>query len=198
MPRAKRQQHPEYGPPENPRGRRLSGRDLERIPHVIARPRAKYAWAAGIAIGTFLEGLKQGKILGRRCKRCDRVLVPPRMFCERCFRPTDEWVELPGTAVIETFSISYIDTDANRIEEPIFVGTVALDGAPPHCGFMHYFGEVTPEEIHIGMPVEPVWKPESERTGSILDIRYFRPRPRKRQARRRASAGRKGGSGRRR
>lgn len=176
----------EFGPPENPQGRRLSSRDLEKIPHVIARPQAKYAWAAGIAVSEFLKGLKEGKILGRLCKRCDRVLVPPRMFCERCFGPTDEWVELPGTGVIETFSISYIDTDANRIREPIFVGTVALDGAPPHCGFMHYFGEVTPEEIHIGMPVEPVWKPERERVGSILDIRYFRPRTRRSGKRKRS------------
>ncbi len=187
MPRAKRQQQAEYGPPPSPRGQKISKRELEDIPHVIARPQAKYAWAAGIAISEFLNGLKAGKILGRKCYGCKRVLVPPRMFCERCFRPTDEWVELPGTGVIETFSISYIDTDANRIEEPIFVGTVALDGAPPHCGFMHYFGEITPEEIRIGLPVEPVWKPENERTGSILDIRYFRPRRAGKQTKRKRS-----------
>jgi hypothetical protein len=179
----------EYGPPASPRGQKVSKRDLEKIPHVIAQPQAKYAWAAGIAISAFLDGLKAGKIVGRTCVKCDRALVPPRMFCERCFRPTDEWVELPGTGIIETFSISYIDTDANRIEEPIFVGTVALDGAPPHCGFMHYFGDVSPDEIHIGMPVEPVWKPETERTGSILDIRYFRPRKtgRRKQTKRKRS-----------
>jgi len=124
-----------FGPPPNPRGRRLSAQEEAQLPHIIARPRARYAWAAGIAISAFLEGLKRGKILGRKCVGCDRVLVPPRMFCERCFRPTDEWVELPGT-------------------------------------------EVSPEELHIGMPVEPVWKPEEERVGSILDIRYFRPRRR--------------------
>jgi len=160
----------------SPRGRPLSAKELTQVPHVIARPQAKYAWAAGVAMSRFLEGLKQAKILGRRCRRCRRVLVPPRMFCERCFRPTDEWVELEGTGVIETFSVSYIDTDAQRIEEPIFVGVVALDGAPPHCGIMHYFGEVSPEEIHIGMPVEPLWKPEEERIGAITDIQYFRPR----------------------
>lgn len=162
-----------------PRGKRISKDELEKLPHVIAKPDAKYAWAAGIAMSRFLEELKNGKIIGRVCKRCKRVLVPPRMFCERCFRPTDDWVYLPETGVIETFSISYIDTSAKRIKDPIFVGVVALDGAPPHCGLMHYFGEITPEEICIGLPVEAVWKPEKERTGSILDIKYFRPRQHK-------------------
>ena len=31
-------------------------------------------------------------------------------------------------------------------------------------------------EQMIGMAVEAVWRPEEERTGSILDIAYFRPR----------------------
>ena len=158
-----------------PKGKPLSGEQMKQVPHVVARPQAKYAWAVGVAMSRFLEGLKQGKILGRTCVQCERILVPPRMFCERCYRTTDEWVELPGTGVIETFSISYIDTDANRIKEPIFVGVLAFDGAPPHCGIMHYFGEVSQDKIHIGMPVEPVWKPEGERVGAITDIKYFRP-----------------------
>ncbi len=166
----------EFGPPLNPRGRPLEAEDLEKIPHVRAKPNAKYAWAAGMAISRFLDELKNGKIIGRVCKNCERVLVPPRMFCERCYKPTTEWVYLPGTAVVETFSISYIDQSANRIKEPILVGTVAFDGAPPDCGIMHYFGEVEPEKLQIGMPVEPVWKPKEERVGSVLDIRYFRPR----------------------
>jgi uncharacterized OB-fold protein len=29
--------------------------------------------------------------------------------------------------------------------------------------------------VRIGMPVEAVWRPENERSGSILDIAYFRP-----------------------
>jgi len=158
------------------RGRRLTKEEFGQVPHVIARPKARYAWACGSAMSRFLEELKQGRIIARRCNRCRRVLVPPRMFCERCFRQTDEWVYLPGTGVIETFSISYIDQAARRLPEPILVGVVAFDGASEHCGIMHYFGEVAPEKIYIGMEVEPVWKPEVERKGAITDIKYFRPR----------------------
>jgi len=166
----------ELGPPIDPRGQRLESSDLEKIPHIVAKAPAQYAWAAGVAMSRFLAELKNGKIIARVCQHCDRVLVPPRMFCERCYQPTSDWTYLPGTGVVETFSISYIDTNAARIKEPILVGTVAFDGAPPHCGIMHYFGEVKPGNLKIGLPVEPVWKLARERTGSILDIKYFRPR----------------------
>lgn len=161
---------------EKPQGRSLSKREFAEVPHVISQPRIRYAWAAGVAMSRFLDGLKAGVIYGRFCNRCERVLVPPRMFCERCYRTTDRWVELPGTGAVETFSVSYLDTNANRIEEPFLIGVVAFDGAPPHMGVMHRFDEVNPDEIEIGMPVEPVWKPEGERTGAVTDIRYFRPR----------------------
>ena len=138
-------------------------------------PEAKYAWTAGQAISRFLEELKNGRFIGRKCNGCDRILFPPRMFCEECFRPTDEWVYLKDTGKIETFSISYLDKDAKRIEEPIFVGVVSIDGATEKMGIMHYFDEVTKEEIHIGMRVKAVWKPEEEREGAITDVLYFRP-----------------------
>ena len=42
-------------------------------------------------------------------------------------------------------------------------------------GFLHLLGEVEEKDIRVGMKVEAVWKPPSERVGSILDIKYFRP-----------------------
>jgi uncharacterized OB-fold protein len=50
---------------------------------------------------------------------------------------------------------------------------IRLDGASSG-GFLHRLGEVRPEDVAIGMEVEAVWA--EERSGSILDIAYFRPR----------------------
>ncbi|HXF36699.1 MAG TPA: Zn-ribbon domain-containing OB-fold protein [Actinomycetota bacterium] len=133
-----------------------------------------YAWDAGVAVGGFLRGLEEGRILGRSCPACDRVLVPPRMFCERCFRPTTRWVELPGTGVVQTFSICHVSWDMQPLAEPEIPAVIALDGSDG--GLMHLLGGVRPEDVRIGLPVEAVWKPGSERSGSILDIRHFRPR----------------------
>jgi len=54
----------------------------------------EYAWSSGVATGKFLEGLREGKIFARKCNRCRRIIVPPRMYCEKCFRATDSWVRI--------------------------------------------------------------------------------------------------------
>jgi len=133
-----------------------------------------YAWDAGVAVGGFLRGLEEGRVLGRACPSCDRVLVPPRMFCERCFRPTTRWVELPGTGVVQTFSICHVSWDMRPLEEPEIPAVIALDGSDG--GLLHKLGGVRPEDVRIGMAVEPVWKPPAERSGSVLDVVHFRPR----------------------
>lgn len=137
-------------------------------------PQARYAWDTGVAVGRFLAGLKEGRLLARRCHRCQRVLLPPRIFCEQCFRPTDEWVPLSDVGTVNTYSVSHIRWDASPLQEPILVAVIEIDGAS-HGGLLHYLGEVEPEEVGIGMRVQAVWKPPEKREGSILDIRYFRP-----------------------
>ena len=134
---------------------------------------ARYEWDAGVAISRYLDGLEDGRILGRECRSCERVLVPPRMFCERCFRNTDGWVEVEATGIVQTFSICNIRWDMQPLEEPELPAVIAIDGSDG--GFLHKLGEVAPDDIRIGMAVEAVWKPEEEREGSILDIAYFRP-----------------------
>jgi len=134
----------------------------------------RYAWDTGVAVGRFLSELKNGRIIGRRCHRCQRVLVPPRMFCERCFRPTDAWQYVEDSGAVNTYSESYIRWDVSRVAEPILIAVIEIDGASSG-GFLHYLGEVKPEDLRIGMKVKAAWKLPEEREGSILDIRYFRP-----------------------
>ena len=135
---------------------------------------ARYSWDAGVAVGRFLDGLSAGKILGRECRSCERVLVPPRMFCERCFRETDRWIEVEHTGAVQTYSICHVSWDMQPLEPPEIPAVVSIDGSDG--GLLHLLGEVDPDDVRIGMDVEAVWKPVGERTGSILDIDHFRPR----------------------
>jgi uncharacterized OB-fold protein len=137
---------------------------------------ARYAWDTGVAVSQYLRGLKQGKILARQCRKCRRILVPPRMFCEQDFRPTDRWVEVQDTGRVNTFSICHVRWDMEPLKVPEIPAVLEIDGASPGIGFMHKLGEVDPDQVHVGMEVEAVWKPAGDREGSILDIRYFRPK----------------------
>ena len=145
------------------------------------RVRSDYRWDTGVAVGRFLQGLKEGRLLGVHCPGCRRTLLPPGGFCELCFVALERWVPLKDTGVVNTFSISYVNWDASRRETPETPAVIEIDGASPGMGIMHLIGEVgeTVDEIRarvaIGTRVEAVWKPAGEREGSITDIRYFRP-----------------------
>ena len=134
-----------------------------------------YAWSHGPALSRFFEELRNGRIVGRKCYRCGRVMVPPRMYCEECFRPTDEWVFLKDTGTVLTFSICYVGTDASRLKEPQIPAVIEIDGASKNMGILHLLGEVEPSRVRIGMRVKAVWKPWEERRGDITDIKWFRP-----------------------
>jgi uncharacterized OB-fold protein len=134
----------------------------------------RYDWDTGEAVGAFLDGLRDQRILATTCVACGRTLVPPRKFCERCFRPTDGWTEVPQTGTVETFSICHVTWDMRPLDEPQIPAVIRLDGTS-EGGFLHVLGEVSPDDVRAGLQVEALWRPPGERVGSILDIAYFRP-----------------------
>lgn len=165
------------------KGNPLKEKDIKegRVLSLEFHPKTEYDWDTGVAIGKFLSGLKEGKIIGAKCNSCNRIMVPPRAFCEWCHKPIDEWVEVKPTGKIVTFSVSFVNWDASRREKPEIPIVVELDGASPGMGFMHLLhgvGETLEEilkNVHIGMRVKAVFKKEEEREGSITDILYFEP-----------------------
>jgi uncharacterized OB-fold protein len=172
-------------PPVRSRATPMSASELREDPGAVDAPLdVRYEWDPGRAMGAFLEGLRDGRIVATTCERCGRTLVPPRVFCERCFRPTDGWADVPPTGTVQTFSVCHVTWDMRPLEEPELPAVIGLDSSDG--GLLHVLGEVEPDEVEIGMAVEAVWRPREERSGSILDIAYFRPAD---PGRRRALAG---------
>jgi uncharacterized OB-fold protein len=163
-------------PPLGPRATALSDLAFREAPGAVdERLDLAYEWDAGEAMGAFLEGLRDGRIVATVCARCARTLVPPRRFCERCFRSTDNWTSVENTGVVETFSICHVRWDMVPLDPPELPAVIRLDGSSDG-GFLHKLGEVAPADVKIGLEVEAVWKPQEDREGSILDIDHFRPR----------------------
>ena len=88
-----------------------------------------YRHALGATVGTFLEGLRSGKLLGRRCPVCSRVLFPARSFCDRDHVATEEWVEVGHQGVLEMFTIVYEPFPGMRVPPPYVLAYALLDGA---------------------------------------------------------------------
>ena len=159
------------------KGTPISKQDLESGKVLFTRgdPNAHYTWDTGIGIGRYLEGLRKGKIFGTYCKKCNRTVVPPRVFCELCFSPNIEWTQLKDTGIINTFSICYVSWNAERVQTPYLPAVIEIDGASKGHGILHLLDEVDPKTIKIGMKVKAMWKRPEERTGAITDIQYFKP-----------------------
>ncbi len=163
--------------PQEVLGTALSRADFEegRVLFTEGKPNARYRWDTGVGIGHYLEGLRAGELRGSYCPRCERTVVPPRAFCEICFGSRIDWVKLQDTGRINTFSICHVTWDMQRVQDPFIPAVIEIDGADPGMGILHLVSDIEPSKVKIGMTVKAVWKPESERTGSILDIRHFAP-----------------------
>jgi len=88
-----------------------------------------YRHRADEAAAQFFRTLRdEGRLIGTRCPKCERVLAPPRTFCDRDFCDTDGFVDLGSEGTIELFTIVY-----HRIqglpEPPYAIAYVRPDGA---------------------------------------------------------------------
>ncbi len=143
-------------------------------------PKLQYAWDNGPAIGRYLAELKNGKIIAKKCGKCHRIMIPPRMFCELCWVPSGEWVYVKDTGTVNTWVVSHVDWKATRLDikggvRPYTPAVIEIDGASKGMGILHHLNEVDPGKIYRGMKVKAVWKAAEERTGAITDIKYFKP-----------------------
>jgi uncharacterized OB-fold protein len=159
------------------RGTGLGNEDFKegRVCTTTGAPDARYAWDTGVGIGRYLAGLKEGVLWGTRFPCCKRTVIPPRVFCERCFREGAAWVRLRDTGTVNTFSLCNVTWDMRKVEPPLIPAVIEIDGASPGCGILHLVSDVEPKAVRVGMKVRACWKPAAQREGAITDILYFRP-----------------------
>ena len=88
-----------------------------------------YRHALGMTVGGFLAGLRDKRLLGRRCPECQRVLFPARSFCDRDHVETTDWVEVGHHGVLEMFTIVYEPFPGMRVPPPYVLAYALLAGA---------------------------------------------------------------------
>jgi len=137
-----------------------------------------YQWALGPVNTRFFQEFRERRIFGTRCPRCERVLVPARAFCARCFVPLDEWVQVRDEGTIKTWTYVAYSYLGQPMQPPYVSALIQLDGADTAiahvvAGFdLSNLDEVR-ARIKVGTRVRAVWREETE--GTILDIKYFEP-----------------------
>jgi uncharacterized OB-fold protein len=131
-----------------------------------------YKHSTGETIGRFLAGLKeQATIWGQRV-RGQGVVVPPLGYSEIDGSEGGEWVAVQSTGVVTAVArVSQPIPKLHPSTEPFAFVLVQLDGAD--TALAHIVTD-DPGKVRVGSRVEAVFKPESERVGSIRDIATFR------------------------
>lgn len=134
----------------------------------------KHLYTAGLAGSDFLKTLKEkGEITGTFCEHCERVYVPARYFCEKCFAQIGGNIRtLPLEGKLVSWTQSHLDLKGRRLKKPVLAGAVRLDGAST---VLIHFLKTDPSKLEVGQRFKAILKPAGERTGSILDIQYFAP-----------------------
>lgn len=142
---------------------------------IHGRLEMEFSYAAGKTGSAFFRALKDKKeILGRKCPECERILLPPRSFCERCFTETTEWVGVGCGGTVQAFTVVY-EKFEGLPEPPYAIAYVLLDGASTSManfvkGIDLSDTEKALRHIKIGRRVRVVFK--RKREGRITDFWY--------------------------
>ncbi|MEM2983051.1 MAG: Zn-ribbon domain-containing OB-fold protein, partial [Candidatus Bathyarchaeia archaeon] len=124
-----------------------------------------YQYFIGKTASRFFREIRDnGRFLGTICERCNLTYVPPRNTCPRCFSVLERWNEVGPEGVLETWTVTEYPLKVHPVKEPIIYAVIKLDGAS--TGFVHIVGDVSPEELEIGMRLKPIFR--EKREGNIL------------------------------
>lgn len=134
-----------------------------------------YGWTAGPRATAYLQGLIDGKLLGKRCPSCTKVYFPPRNgTCPMCgVLLGDDDVEVGPAGTVTTFCVVNVPFLGQKIVPPYVAATILLDGAD--IGLQHLILGIDADKVRMGMRVEAVWKDSSQWGPTLENIDHFRP-----------------------
>jgi uncharacterized OB-fold protein len=103
-------------------------------------------------VADFVKRLKEGGIMGTRCKRCGRLHFPPRADCADCLSSDIEWIPLSGRGRLITYTTAYFAPAG--FEAPYTLALAELEEGVRV--FTRMSKDIGKTEIKIGMKVKLV------------------------------------------
>ena len=101
----------------------------------------------------FADELRERRLVGSKCLACGQVSFPPRADCIKCLSPAFEWEEYSGECTLNSFTVIHAAPTGFDDMAPYIVGIVDL---PEGGRLLAWLGDITEEEIEIGMPLKVV------------------------------------------
>lgn len=112
----------------------------------------------------FWEAAREERLVAPKCTQCGTFRLPPAPFCFECQAREVEWVELPGTGTLYTFTIVRHPLHPDLAPAvPYATGVVELDGTQgAGARMLVNLIECDVDALAIGDAVEVVWEHVSD------------------------------------
>ena len=106
----------------------------------------------------FWDAAAEGRLVAPRCGVCGTFVLPPQPFCFSCQSQAFEWVDLPGTGTIYTFTVVRHPLAPHLAEVvPYVSGVIELDGTQgAGARLLLNITDADPDTVKIGDKVE-IW-----------------------------------------
>jgi len=80
-------------------------------------------------ISQFFKNLKEGRLTTTKCKRCAKLLWPPRTVCSNCLSEELEWTDLGTKGELYAFTEMRLGAPLGFVQDlPFCIGIVKITG----------------------------------------------------------------------
>ncbi len=142
---------------------------MQKVTHFHGSFLLEYKRSPGKIVGRFLSTLRdEARILAIRCAECNNGFLPPQAFCPDCRAKMQTFFAVP-----ETGQVAYLTKVCKPVpffDCPVPYYYIGIQFAGVNTVFWHRSFD---DKLEIGDTIKAVFKDESERVGSILDIDHF-------------------------
>jgi len=122
----------------------------------------------------FWDAARDDRLVAPRCTNCGTFRLPPTPFCFVCQHRDVEWVDLPGTGIVFSFTIVRHPL-ARMLNDavPYAAGIIELDGTQgAGARMIANIIDCDVDTLKIGDRVQIVW----EHVSDDMSVPRFRPR----------------------
>ena len=102
----------------------------------------------------FYDNLREGKLTTTKCKDCGTIHWPPRFLCPECLSENIEWVDMPKTGKIYSFTVAYGGLPPELVDKaPLVYALIDFDNG---LRMLSGIVDAKVEEMATGLEVELV------------------------------------------
>jgi len=113
--------------------------------------RAPAAAAAGaLTLKEFFDGVRAGRLVVQRCRRCDELAVPPKALCPGCHGREWERAAIHGEGEVASFTVIRIPPGRLAAEAPYAIVVVHF---PEGVSLLGRTTGIPLEALRVGLPV---------------------------------------------